>query len=44
MAHTACFVCLVNTASGHCKNHLEEQALVAGKQNLSNLHFLDIYD
>ncbi len=44
MAHTAHLVCLVNTVSGHCKNLLEEQALVAGtKQNLNILLFLDIY-
>jgi hypothetical protein len=45
MACTACFVCLVSAVSCHRKNPLEEQALEAGtKQNLSNLHFLDIYD
>jgi hypothetical protein len=44
MARTACLECLVSSVSGHCKNPLEEQELVAGtKQNLSNLLFLDIY-
>jgi hypothetical protein len=43
MTHTTCFVCLIGTVSGHCKNTFEEQALVAGKyQNLNNL-LLDIY-
>jgi hypothetical protein len=41
MTHTTCFVCLIGTVSGHCKNTFEE--LVAGKyQNLNNL-LLDIY-
>jgi hypothetical protein len=44
MACTACLVCLVSTVSRCCKNHLKEQALVAGSnKNLSNLLFLDIY-
>jgi len=44
MLHTICLACLVSTVSGHHKNPLEEQALVAGtKQSLSNLLFLDIY-
>ncbi len=41
MACTACFVCLVNTVSGHRKNPLEEQALVVGtKQKLEQSTFL----
>jgi hypothetical protein len=44
MAFTACLVCLVSTASGRCKNPLEEQALVScTKHNSSNLILLDIY-
>ncbi len=31
MTHTAYLVCLISTISGHRKNTLEEQALVAGK-------------
>jgi hypothetical protein len=30
MTQTDCFVCLIGTVSGHNKNTLEEQALVAG--------------
>ncbi len=44
MTCAACLVCIVSTVSGHVKNTLEEQALVAStKQNLSNPPFLDIY-
>ncbi len=48
MAHTACFVCLINTVSGCSKKSkkipVENVALGAGTyQNLSNLYSLDIY-
>jgi hypothetical protein len=40
MARAACLVCLVSTVGRCRKNHLKEQALVAGsEQNLSNLLF-----